>query len=60
VSRADQSPAIVHYEVDTPPFRVVLEVEQDPWYCSPSALPSSRDENLLLLEMTVREAQIHL
>jgi hypothetical protein len=57
-SRADQRPAIGFDEIDAPP--VVLEVEQDPWYCSPAARPSPRDGYLLLLEVAVREAQIHL
>jgi len=59
-SRADQRPAIGFDEIDTLPSSAVLEVEQDPWYCSPSAPPSPRDGHLLLYEMAVREAQIHL
>ena len=43
-----------------PPSPAVLEVEQDSWHCSPAALPSPRDGDLLLYEMAVREAQIHL
>jgi hypothetical protein len=59
-SRADQRPAIGLDEIDAPPSPAVLEVEQDPWHCSPTALPSPRDGHLLLLEMAVREAHIHL
>ena len=59
-SRADQRPAVGFDEIDAPPSSAVQEVEQDPWRCSPSTLPSPRDGHLLLLEMAVREAQIHL
>ena len=43
-----------------PPSPAVLEVEQDPRHCSPAPLPSPRDGDLLLYEMAVREAKIHL
>ena len=59
-SRADQRPAVGFDEIDAPPSPVVQEVEQDPWRCSPATLPSPRDGHLLLYEMAVREAQIHL
>ena len=43
-----------------PPSPAVLEVEQDSWHCSPAALPSPRNGYLLLYEMAVGEAEIHL
>ena len=46
--------------MDAPPSPAVLEVEQDPWHCSPAARPSPRNGYLLLYEMAVREAQINL
>jgi len=59
-SPGDQRPAVGFDEMDAPPSPAVLEVEQDPWHCSPAALPSPGDGHLLLYEMTVRKAQIHL
>jgi len=56
-SRADQRPALMIWTLHHPRS---VEVEQDLWHCLPAALPSPRDGYLLLYEMAVRKAKIHL